>query len=108
VTHVTGQRRRLLHWRDRDGAAGHTALSEATVAERMTLYTEGPEGPEPLWLWLNEQGLPLRPPSWENVFRTANDRCRQELGALMAEPPFCTPHMCRQVITLLLDGDLNS
>lgn len=107
VTHMTGQRRRLLHWRDRDGAAGQTALNEATVAERMTLYTDGPEGPEPLWLWLNEQGLPLRPASWENVFRAANDRCRQELGALMPEPPFCTPHMCRHSFALFMLVVLN-
>ncbi|WSQ06515.1 hypothetical protein OG604_01300 [Streptomyces sp. NBC_01231] len=41
-------------------------MSEATVAERMTMYPEGPDGPEPLWLWLwlwlNEQGLPCDRP----------------------------------------------
>jgi site-specific recombinase XerD len=100
VTHQTGFARRLLHWVDQDGVAGQTPLTEATVAERMTLFTEGPEGPEPLWLWLNEQGLPFHPLSWENVFRSASERCREVLGEVMAEPPFCTPHMCRHSMAL--------
>ncbi|MBK3629278.1 site-specific integrase [Streptomyces sp. MBT49] len=107
VTQVTGRRLRLLHWRDRNGVVGQTALAEATVAERMTLYFEGPNGLEPLWLWLNEQGLPLQPTSWENVFRTANDRCAQVLGPVMAEPPFCTPHMCRHSFALFMLVVLN-
>ncbi|MFC8238667.1 hypothetical protein [Streptomyces sp. NPDC057284] len=41
----------------------------------MTYLTEGPAGPEPLWLWLNEQGLPFQPASWEGVFLAASDRC---------------------------------
>ncbi|MER6190270.1 hypothetical protein [Streptomyces cyaneofuscatus] len=47
VTHATSRRRRVLHWRDREGVVGRTALAEATVAERMMLFTEGPNGPEP-------------------------------------------------------------
>lgn len=39
VTHETGRRRRLLHWRDRNGVVGHTALAEATVDERWTPTT---------------------------------------------------------------------
>ncbi|OKJ19938.1 hypothetical protein AMK21_16550 [Streptomyces sp. CB00316] len=47
----------------------------------MTWYTEGPAGPEPLWLWLwlNEMGLPFQPHSWNNVFTAANRRCRTVL-----------------------------
>ncbi|MEU2723338.1 hypothetical protein [Streptomyces smyrnaeus] len=94
VTHESGRHRRMLHWRDRDGVAGRTALSEATVGERMTLFTEGPARPELLWLRLSESGLPPRPSSWEGVFRVANDRCEAVLSDVMDEPPFCTPHMC--------------
>jgi hypothetical protein len=62
VTHETGRHRRL-HWRDHDGVVGRTSLTEATVEERMLLFIDGPDGPEPLWLWLNESGLPFRPAS---------------------------------------------
>ncbi len=29
----------------------------------------------PLWLWLGENGLPLRAGTWQSVFRRANQRC---------------------------------
>ncbi|MEU5050123.1 site-specific integrase [Streptomyces sp. NPDC021096] len=102
VTHVTGRRKRVLHWVDRNGVAGKTALNDAPVEERMTYFTEGPAGPEPLWLWLNEQGLPFQPESWEGVFRNASQRCEEVLGSVMAEPPFCTPHMCRHSFALYM------
>ncbi|MDX3798832.1 hypothetical protein [Streptomyces sp. AK04-3B] len=35
---------------------------------RLTFYIEGPDGLEPLWFWLNQQGLPSRPVSWGSVF----------------------------------------
>ncbi|MFF8233998.1 hypothetical protein [Streptomyces caelestis] len=54
----------------------------------MSLFIEGPAGPEPLWLWRNEAGLPFRPASWEGVFRTANERCESVLAPVMSEPPF--------------------
>lgn len=68
----------------------------------MTLFVEGPSGPEPLWLWLNESGLPFRPASWENVFRSASQRCAEVLAGVVAEPPFCTPHMARHSFALYM------
>lgn len=102
VTKVTGLRKRILIWRDQNGVEGRTPLSDADVAERMMLFTEGPNGPEPLWLWLNESGLPFRPQSWENVFRTASQRCATVLDGVVAEPPFCTPHMARHSFALYM------
>ncbi|MFF0405653.1 site-specific integrase [[Kitasatospora] papulosa] len=102
VTKVAGLRRKVLHWRDQDGVEGRTPLSDADVAERMKLFIEGPAGPEPLWLWLNESGLPFRPASWENVFRTASQRCAEVLHGVVAEPPFCTPHMARHSCALYM------
>ncbi|MFD8474891.1 tyrosine-type recombinase/integrase [Streptomyces globisporus] len=107
VTHQSGRHRRLLHWRDRNGMVGRTPLTEATVDERMSLFTEGPDGPEPLWLWLNESGLPLRPASWEGVFRTANERCETVLSPVLSQPPFCTPHMARHSFALVMLVVLN-
>ncbi|MHA4815433.1 tyrosine-type recombinase/integrase [Streptomyces aculeolatus] len=102
VLRQTGFQRVLLHWRDQDGRQGQTLLSEATAAERMSYFAEGPMGPEPLWLWLTEAGMPFRPASWENVFRAASQRCREELAVVMDEPPWCTPHMCRHSFALLM------
>ncbi|QHA09632.1 tyrosine-type recombinase/integrase [Streptomyces broussonetiae] len=102
VVRQTGHHRRLLHWIDQDGCEGQTPLGEATIAERMTYFTEGPLGPEPLWLWLNESGTPFRPASWENVFRSASQRCQDQLRNVTEEPPWCTPHMCRHSFALYM------
>jgi hypothetical protein len=87
VTHETGRRRRVLHWRDRDGVIGQTPLAEATEEERMSFVTEGQDGPQPLWLWLNESGLPFRPGFVGCVFRAADERCEAVLSPVMSEPP---------------------
>jgi hypothetical protein len=102
VTSVSGHRMKVLHWRDRDGMLGETALARASVEERANLFTEGPEGPEPLWLWLNESGLPFQPASWEGVFRTATERCEKTLSGEKGDAPFCTPHMCRHSFALYM------
>jgi hypothetical protein len=59
VTEVTRRERPVVRWRGLDGPSGGCPLSELTVRERMALLTEGPGGLEPLWLWLNEQGMPF-------------------------------------------------
>ncbi|MFE9367872.1 tyrosine-type recombinase/integrase [Streptomyces sp. NPDC006978] len=111
VTAVTTGTKRQVHWCDRNGAVGRKALADLTVAERMTLYTEGPKGAEPLWLWLNEQGLPFRVSSWENVFRAANGRCRSVLdpapGTAGFDPyrsvaPQATAHSARHSFALYM------
>nr|WSZ20453.1 hypothetical protein OH837_47750 [Streptomyces canus] len=107
VTHENGRYRRVLHWRDRHGVMGQTPLAEATVAERMNLFTEGPAGPEPLWLWLNESGLPFRPASSEGAFRAANERREVVLSPVMNEPPCCIPHMRRHSFALVMLVVLN-
>lgn len=82
VTEVTPGPKRKVRWVDRGGVVFEQLLDRLTWQERMLLFVEGAEGPEPTWLWLNEAGLPFRPHSWEAVYRTANLRCRAQL-----EPP---------------------
>ncbi|MEZ0070634.1 hypothetical protein ABIA32_006687 [Streptacidiphilus sp. MAP12-20] len=82
VTEVSPGPRRVVRWVDRDGTVCRQALDRLTWQERTLLFTEGPVGPEPLWLWLNEAGLPFHPHSWDAVFRMSNRRCRAAL-----EPP---------------------
>ncbi|MFE9806099.1 integrase [Streptomyces sp. NPDC005548] len=110
VTKVTHGPKPIVHWVDRDGVMGRVALTHALAEERMTWYTEGPAGPEPLWLWLSETGLPFQPHSWENVFTSANKRCRvvldpepkQGLDPHRVRAPYATPHSCRHSFALYM------
>jgi site-specific recombinase XerD len=96
----SGSNRRILHWHDRHGRTGHGSLDSLDPGERRLLFIDGPAGPEPLWLWLAEDGTPFAAHSWEAVFRAGSDRCRVVLGGTVSNPPFCTPHMCRHSFAL--------
>jgi integrase len=91
----SGRTRRILHWRDRHGRTGQDSLDSLDPDEQRLLFIDGRAGPEPLWLWLAEDGTPFDPHSWEAAFRAGSDRCRVVLGGRVSDPPFCTPHMCR-------------
>lgn len=116
VTEVTRGRRPVVRWRDRDGVLGARALDELTVRDRACLFTEGPRGLEPLWLWLNEQGLPLGVHSWDGVFATANRRCERVLtpvDRVGLDPhavfaPYATPHSARHSFALYMLVVLNT
>jgi hypothetical protein len=98
------------------GAAGETDLAQMSVRERMVLFTEGPRGPEPLWLRLTENGLPFRVDSWEGVFREANDRCARVLTPIRGRDwdphrvysPYATPHSARHSFALYMLIVLNT
>ncbi|MFD7641627.1 hypothetical protein ACFV4P_13330 [Kitasatospora sp. NPDC059795] len=114
VTGLGGGIRPTLRWVDQRGRTGERRLTDLTVEERLVLFTEGPRGIEPLWLWLNESGLPLRVDSWEGVFRAANERCRLVLtpAGAGADPhrvyaPYATPHSCRHSFALVMLVVLN-
>lgn len=95
---VTGNRSPLLRWANRDtGELGEARLDRLDPAIRARLFRRTERGLEPLWLWLNEQGLPFQPHSWNAVFHAATKRCRAVLGEAA---PFCTPHMARHSFAL--------
>ncbi|MFJ2663797.1 site-specific integrase [Nocardia fluminea] len=116
VTEVTRRISPVVRWRDGAGATGERELAALTVAERMVLFTEGPHGPEPLWLWLNERGLPFQPHSWDGVFATANQRCetvltpanRVGLDPHQVFAPYATPHSARHSFALYMLVVLNT
>ena len=116
VTAITGGLNPVLTWRDQDGATGRRELNTLTVTERMTLFIDGRHGPEPLWLWLNEQGLPFQVHSWDGVFTTANRRCARLLTPpqrLRFDPhkvyaPYATPHSTRHSFALYMLVVLNT
>jgi integrase len=116
VTAITGGLNPVVTWRDQDGVTGRRGLNAVTVTERMTLFIDGRHGPEPLWLWLNEQGLPFQVHSWDGVFTTANRRCVRILTPperLRFDPhkvyaPYATPHSTRHSFALYMLVVLNT
>ncbi|WP_405656472.1 hypothetical protein [Streptomyces sp. NBC_00079] len=102
-----------VEWVDRDGVAGARELGLLGWRERQWLFLDGPEGPEPAWLWLTEQGLPMLPDRWNSAFRTANLRCDQvllappervvkrelRLAEVRGKSPYATPHAARHFVS---------
>jgi integrase len=115
VTEVTRRMKPVVRWREKDGTAGELPLGKLTAEERMLLFTEGPHGLEPLWLWLNERGMPFGVYSWEGVFAAANERCERVLtppGRIGLDPhqafaPYATPHSARHSFALYMLVVLN-
>lgn len=116
VIEVTRRATPVVRWRDRAGVVAERKLELLTVSERMLLFADGPRGPEPLWLWLNERGLPFLPHSWEGVFNTANQRCekvltppdRVGLDPYQVFAPYATPHSARHSFALYMLVVLNT
>ncbi|CAA0123170.1 Tyrosine recombinase XerC [Mycolicibacterium vanbaalenii] len=116
VTEFGGGANPTVVWRGNDGSGGERELDRFTVSERMTLFHDGPHGPEPMWLWLNERGLPFRIHSWEGVFTTANRRCatvltppeRVGMDPHKVHAPYATPHSTRHSFALYMLVVLNT
>jgi site-specific recombinase XerD len=59
-----------------DAGNGETLkISQLSAGERRRLLVEGPGGLEPAAFWLSEEGLPVSPSTWKNMFANANARC---------------------------------
>ncbi|MGH3157240.1 MAG: site-specific integrase [Streptosporangiaceae bacterium] len=95
VTVITRGKAPRISWTDAHGGAGQAPVRVLAERERRTLLIEGPDGLEPLWLWLADSGLPLAFESWEKVFAAANARCERR-----GVPVYVTPHMCRHSFAL--------
>lgn len=115
ITEVTRGLKPKVRWVDRHGAEGEQALSLLTWQERQWLFIEGPDGPEPAWLWLTERGLPMDPHGWNGVFRAANLRSEEVLRPTdsglwdvhRAYAPYATPHSARHSMALYMLVVLN-
>ncbi|MCA1217839.1 integrase [Streptomyces sp. 8L] len=116
VTKVTGGRARKVFWVDRNGVEGQQLLTRLGWQERQWLFLEGPQGPEPAWLWLTEQGMPMLPDRWNQVFTSTNSRCEEvlltpaerEVGRdlraveVRGKTPYATPHSTRHSFALYM------
>lgn len=116
VSRVTSGRKPKVEWVDQNGVPGRRELCWLGWRERQLLFLEGPQGPEPAYLWLTEQGLPMPPERWNGVFRTANQRCEEalltpkerkvtrdlRLAEVQGKSPYATPHSARHSAALYL------
>lgn len=116
VTRVTSGRAKKVFWVDRNGVEGQQLLTRLGWRERQWLFLEGPQGPEPAWLWLTEQGMPMLPDRWNQVFTTANSRCEKVLltsaerqvsrdlraAEVRGKTPHATPHFTRHSFALYM------
>ncbi|CAM5278544.1 integrase domain protein SAM domain protein [Streptomyces griseus] len=116
ITKVTHGLKPEVEWVDRNGVVSSQELSSLKWRIRQWLFLEGPDGPEPAWLWLTEEGLPMLPDRWNGVFRTANLRCEQvllgeearkatrdlRLGEVQSKSPYATPHSARHSFALFM------
>lgn len=116
VTRVTHGLKPKVEWVDANGVVGSKELNLLGWRERQWLFLEGPDGPEPAWLWLTEQGLPMAPDRWNGVFRTANQRCEEvlltekeraidrdfRLAEVRDKSPYATPHAARHSMALYM------
>ncbi|MFJ9583397.1 integrase [Streptomyces acidicola] len=116
ITKVTRGLKPKIEWVDRNGVIGAHELSRLDWRERQWLFLEGPDGPEPAWLWLTEQGMPMAPDRWNGVFRTANLRCEEvlltgkeraitrefRLADVHGKSPYATPHYGRHSFALYM------
>lgn len=55
-------------------------VGQIGIEQRRRLLRVTDAGPEPMWLWLKEDGLPFQTDSWDGVFDAANERVLQCLG----------------------------
>ncbi|MBF6221807.1 site-specific integrase [Nocardia abscessus] len=65
-------------------------------AARRRMFRETSEGLEPVWLWLNEDGMPRDPHGWHHTFDAANQR----IAAFGLDNFHVTPHMGRHSAAL--------
>lgn len=74
------------------------AVRDIPETDRERLLRLDADGrPEPLWLWLNEDGSPMRPTSWNQVLRVANQRFSTEMARIgrCQDVAWLSPHSLR-------------
>jgi len=62
----------------RSGGGHRVKVAQLDSNERHRLLVEGPDGLEPAAFWLSEDGMPMAPSTWKDLFRQASLRCRAQ------------------------------
>jgi hypothetical protein len=60
------------------GTVHRIKVAQLDIEERRQLLIDGPDGLEPAAFWLSESGMPVAVPTWKDLFRGANLRCRAQ------------------------------
>lgn len=77
-------------------------VNDLTIVQRKRLLLVNEDGPQPLWLWLREDGLPIDPASWDGVFDAANERVERILVAAGKRTVLLTAHSLRHSFALFM------
>lgn len=86
----------VLNYVDARGRKGQVNIDALDPAQRHRYLINGPDGPEPMLIWLDEHGHPIAYRSWtENVFPSANKAC-----AAFGLAVHASPHMLRHSFAL--------
>ena len=86
------------------------ALNDTKPKLRRRLFWLRDGHPEPMSLWLSENGMPFNHESWNDVFDAANERLWAEIeatGALPSDELTVTPHSLRFSFALALAVQLH-
>lgn len=77
-------------------------LSALDPRLRMRLFKKTDSGLEPLWVWLNTNGMPRPKTAWSKTFTVANERVDRELSSNSHKPTalWARPHMLRHSFAL--------
>jgi integrase len=95
IERVVGDRRLELRSRD-SGELAVVPTDTLSPLARRRLFRRAGRGLEPAAVWLNENGLPRPPHSWEKTFERANERvAKAGLAGMEA-----TPHRLRHSMAL--------
>lgn len=93
---IDSKRRGHVRLPDENGGFRERALNTVDPVLRRRLLRRTEAGLAPIWLWLNENGLPREPHGWHHTFSEANGR----IAAQGVENFSCTPHMLRHSFAL--------
>src|ERR1700687_4283619 len=80
------------------------------ISDRLKMFIDTDDGPEPLWLWLSEARMPLPGAAWTDVMSDGNDRVfnafkeAREAGRMERDvrPPRLSPHSLRHFALYML------
>lgn len=80
------------------------------IDRRTKMFVDNGDGPEPLWLWLNEAGIPMTKDSWTDVLAAANERVEKVLARARrtgridrnTRAPRLSPHSLRHSFALFM------
>lgn len=85
-------------------------LDNVEIFDRRRLLIAAENGPEPMWLWLSESGVPLPIGAWTDVMSDANDRVSMVFGEAREDrrlrsnvrEPKLSPHSLRHSFALYM------